>query len=225
MANLCAKIAPWLVDAVIDNSSWNLKAFMLEDMDYEAFKTIGFGKEIDLVNLRRFHYTTENFILHADEKTFWTSDENSPFYCSASRLEIRDVANFEHLKAQAKIKKFIYRGYHGSKDWVAPFALKKDFWDKLKKLKFDAKTNEIKAKSQIDGRLIKSLEHGLGMSLKTLILKETPPLLELLKNTGEYKGKKGISFETDEWIYSFKESKNKLIPSCQISGLQTDKVM
>ncbi len=215
LANLCAKIAPWLVDGIIDNSSWNLKSFMLENMNYEAFKTIGFGREIALASLARLNPTTPNFALHISEKTFWTSNKNSPFYCSASRLEIRDVANLAHLKAHSQIKKYIYRGYHGSKDQVAPIALKKEFWQELKKLNFDFQTKLIKTKSQVDGKFIKSLDHGLGMSLKTLILKELPPLLELLKNAKEYKGKKEISYATPEWIYTFKESKNKIIPSCK----------
>lgn len=97
---------------------------------------------------------------------------------------------------------------------IAPFGFKKEFYDELKNLEFHADLRVISDESQIDGKLIKHLDHGMGMSIQSLILKEVPALLELVKNEQEFKGKKQISYVCDDLIYTFKESRNKILLEC-----------
>ncbi|WP_375154867.1 DUF2920 family protein, partial [Campylobacter lari] len=54
LANLCAKIAPWLVDVVIDNSSH----VSLTNL----WRVIGFGKEIDYT--KYYNFLTPNTFNH-----------------------------------------------------------------------------------------------------------------------------------------------------------------
>ena len=85
----------------------------------------------------------------------------------------------------------------------------------LKALGYDATLHVINKQSQVDGKFIKNLGHGMNMSIKTLILKELPPLLEKLSKQKKSKAKKQISYKTDEWIYSFKEFGSKIIAKCE----------
>lgn len=215
VANMATKIAPWAIEAVVDNGSWNLQTKMLEnrDLNYEAFKAIGFGAQIDL-RLTRFIAEQENLYTFTSEKTFWNANPSSPNCFTKARFMIRDVGEPKHLKEQGKIKKAHYICYHSTNDKIAPFGFKKEFYDELKNLEFHADLRVISDESQIDGKLIKHLDHGMGMSIQSLILKEVPALLELVKNEQEFKGKKQISYVCDDLIYTFKESRNKILLEC-----------
>ncbi|MFG5097857.1 DUF2920 family protein, partial [Campylobacter lari] len=63
-------------------------------------------------------------------------------------------------------------------------------------------------KNQIDGKFIKNLEHGLGMSIKTLIKKHLSKILE--ENLQDKTCKKEISYKSDDLIYTFKEEDSKI---------------
>lgn len=215
IANICAKIAPWLVDAVIDNLSWNLG----ENIKWsdKVLSFIGFTKELDPYFCRGC-VSDENFVHLFSNTTKWTLDKTSPYYFSTSRHQIRNVNHKEHLLAQSKIKKAKYIGYHLKDDNVASFDDKVLFYENLKELGFDVKLNMIKDKKQIDGKLIKSLEHGMGMSIKMLINKELPPLLNALKDKKASKAPKEVLYQTDEWAYSFKQKGEKLLLECSKIG-------
>ena len=217
IANLAAKIAPWAIAGVIDNAAWNLKTEIFDKKLYEdaAFRTISFGKEMANEGLHRAHSREKNFLFCFSDTTKWTSDESLPNYFSRSRYEIRDVAFNGHLASQAGNNKPIYVGYHSSEDNIANLDDKIAFYESLKALGYDATLHVINKQSQVDGKFIKNLGHGINMSIKTLILKELPPLLEKLSKQKKSKAKKQISYKTDEWIYSFKEFGSKIIAKCE----------
>ena len=218
IANLAAKIAPWAIAGVIDNAAWNLKTEIFDKKLYTdaAFRTISFGKEIaNGGGLHRAHDTQKNFLFCFSNTTKWTSDESLPNYFSRSRYEIRDVAFKDHLAIGAQNSKPIYVCYHSSEDDIANLDDKIAFYENLKALGYDATLHVINKQSQVDGKFIKNLGHGMGMSIKTLILKELPPLLEKLSKQKKSKVKKQISYKTDEWIYSFKEFGSKIIAKCE----------
>ena len=108
LAHMCAKIAPWLVDAVIDNSSYAIFLWRL----------IGFGKEIDFTNYFCFGTDTlyQNLYLYFFDKTYWTLNEKSPYYFIDAREEIRNILNLDHLNVQSGYKKPIYVSYHCTYD-------------------------------------------------------------------------------------------------------------
>ncbi len=99
LSHMAAKIAPWLIDGVIDNSSYALAHWPF----------IGFGKEIDYMKYYS-GYTSEcyhNIELYLFDKTHWTLDKASPAYFSKSRKYIREILMPQHLKVQSGYKKQI----------------------------------------------------------------------------------------------------------------------
>ncbi|AJC86206.1 DUF2920 family protein [Campylobacter sp. RM16704] len=200
LANLCAKICPWIIDGIIDNSS-----YALTPLAY-----LGFAKEIDYTRYYEFYIKySENIDLFLFTKSFWTSNQYSPYYFSNARKSIRDILNYDHLKLQSSYGKIPYISYHSVYDTIAPYKDKEKLYEILNKLGFDVFLYEINCEKQIDGRLIKNLDHGLGMSIKTLIKKHLPQILQ--KPLKDKTCKKEISYKCDDLVYTFKEKNNQII--------------
>lgn len=198
LAHMCAKIAPWLVDAVIDNSSYAIFLWRL----------IGFGKEIDFTRFAgcgtRVLY--KNLNLYFCDKTYWTLNKSSPYYFSDARKEIRNILNLDHLNVQSSYKKPIYVSYHCICDKeIAPAKDKIELYEALKKLKFNATLHMIKDESEVDGKFIKSLTHGMGMSYKLLLQKELPSMMEKILSQKNKKSSKSIEYKCGDTIYKFSE--------------------
>ena len=206
LAHMCAKIAPWLVDGVIDNSSY---AIFL-------WKLIGFGKEIDFT--RFFGCGTgnlyENLNLYFCDKTYWTLNDKSPYYFSDAREEIRNILNLDHLNVQSNYKKPVYVSYHCIYDKdVAPAKDKTELYEALKKLKFDATLHMIKDESEVDGKFIKSLTHGMGMSYKLLLQREFPGVMKKILSKKDKKdeiNEKCIEYKCGDLLYKFSEVSDKI---------------
>ncbi|WP_139471109.1 DUF2920 family protein [Campylobacter armoricus] len=200
LANLCAKIAPWSIDFVLDNSSF-------VDFFEDIFRLIGFGKEIDFT---RYHGTYidiffKNIFLYVSDKTFWTSNKFSKNYFSNARKIIREPLNKEHIKIQSSYPNPKYILYHSVFDERSPFENKKIFVDLLKSLNFKVDFYNI---SQMDGKYIKNLNHGLGLSTKLFFKLHLP---QILKEPLQDKScEKEISYKCDDLIYTFKEEDNQI---------------
>ncbi|EAL3936083.1 DUF2920 family protein, partial [Campylobacter lari] len=170
LANLCAKIAPWNIDNIVDNSSYAKTCLRL----------IGFEKEVDYTKYYGFltPNVSNNIIIFGFDKTHWTTNKQSPFYFSPARKLIRQTLNEDHLIIQAKYPKPKYIAYHSKFDQYVPLEEKEIYFDILKNLGFEIEFNKICDEKEIDGKFIKTLEHGLGMSIKTLIKKHLSKILE-----------------------------------------------
>ena len=206
LAHMCAKIAPWLVDAVIDNSSYAIFLWRL----------IGFGKEIDFTNYFCFGTDTlyQNLYLYFFDKTYWTLNEKSPYYFIDAREEIRNILNLDHLNVQSGYKKPIYVSYHCTYDnETAPAKDKTELYEALKKLKFDATLHMIKDESEVDGKFIKSLTHGMGMSYKLLLQRELPGVMKKILSK-KYKkdeiNEKCIEYKCGDLLYKFSEVSDQI---------------
>lgn len=198
LAHMCAKIAPWLVDAVIDNSSYAIFLWRL----------IGFGKEINFTNYFCFGTDTlyQNLYIYFFDKTYWTLNEKSPYYFIDAREEIRNILNLDHLNVQSSYKKPIYVSYHCIFDKeIAPAKDKIELYEALKKLKFDATLHMVKDESEVDGKFIKSLTHGMGMSYKLLLQKELPSMMEKILSQKNKNSCKSIEYKCGDMIYKFSE--------------------
>ena len=205
LAHMCAKIAPWLVNAVIDNSSYAKFLWQL----------IGFGKEIDFT--RFFGCGTgnlyENLNLYFCDKTYWTLNDKSPYYFNESREEIRNILNPKHLKVQSKFRKTFYIGYHCVNDDLAPAKDKTELYEALKKLKFDATLHMIKDESEVDGKFIKSLTHGMGMSYKLLLQRELPDVMKKILSKKDKKdeiNERCIEYKCGDLLYKFSEVSDQI---------------
>lgn len=204
LAHLAAKIAPWLIDGVIDNSSY--AKFL--------WRLVGFGKEIDF--MRYYCFGTANFFKHihtyCSDKTFWTSNSSLNNFFSVPRRMIRYILEPKHLEIQSNYPKPYYISYHSFYDKeIAPPDEKLELYKYLKQFGFDTELYMIKNPDQIDGKFIKSLEHGMGMSIKTLISKELPLMLEKIKQNPkkDYK-EKCISYPCEDLLYQFSEKDDKI---------------
>ena len=202
---LAAKFAPWLVDGLIDNSSY-------AKLNWEL---IGLGKEADY--LKFCEYSTDiyfkNIKIYVFTKTMWTLlDKSSPRYFSQAREDIRNALDAAHLKIQSEYPKPIYVGYHCAvNDHCASPEEKAQLYDELRKLGFDATLRMIKDESELDGRFLKKLTHGLEMSIKLLIAKELPPMLEKIASREKQICKnKSITYRSDDLEYKFLEANGKI---------------
>ena len=194
LALLCAKFAPWLIDGVVENSSYVSTCFLYilnKQIDYEEYLELtGCGNNL-LVN-----FTT---------KSFWTQNKNSPYFFSPAHAKIRSVFDEEHLKTSTLHHKPLYISYHSAQDRIALPQEKYKFYESLRNLGYNATLHLIKDEGEIDGKFIKNLEHGMDMSLKTLIKKELPPLLaQEFKH--EKDEKREISYPSENLEYHFKET-------------------
>ena len=202
---LAAKFAPWLVDGLIDNSSY-------AKLNWEL---IGLGKEADYLKFRE--YSTDiyfkNIKIYVFTKTMWTLlDKSSSRYFSQAREDIRNALDAAHLKVQSEYPKPIYVGYHCAvNDHCASPEEKIQLYEELQKLGFDATLHMIKDESELDGRFLKKLTHGLEMSIKLLIAKELPPMLEKIASREKQICKnKSITYRSDDLEYKFSEANGKI---------------
>lgn len=101
---LIAKIAPWYVDGVIDNSGTVLP--LLECI---------IGRKL---NKPEFIYNDPNTLIEMFIKTYWIrEDENSSYFVANENYMIRSLLNSSHLTIQANINKnIIFISYHSLKD-------------------------------------------------------------------------------------------------------------
>ncbi|MDO4673957.1 DUF2920 family protein [Campylobacter sp.] len=168
LALLCAKIAPWHADAVLDNSG-------------SALPQVRFilGREMQTCDM------VENFPHNQIQyftRTLWSRREGAKHYFSDDAYLVRAILNAEHLKIQhAANPHTIFVSYHSAQDGLNPVADKKNLYEIYAHLGFDATLNLARDEGDVDGRLIKSLDHGLRMSDKAMIRKELPLVLEKLQ--------------------------------------------
>lgn len=202
LSHLAAKIAPWLIDGVIDNSSG--AKF--------PWRVVGFGKEIDFMQYAEF--STFDFFhhinTHCSTKTFWTSNKEAKNFFSPARRKIRNILEEDHLIIQSKYANTKYVSYFSVKDQYLSLEEKRILYKEFRDLNFDACLYEISEKD-IDHKFIKDLNHGMGIPTKLLIKKELPSLLDkiLLDNKKDFK-EKSISYPSEDLIYTFSEENNRI---------------
>ena len=161
IANLTAKLVPSRIDCVIDNSS-----YVKPPLKYIV------GKEVDVLN-PEFFISKEYYQINCFVKTPWTLNHTQKNDFSQDRYRIRDILDKEHLEQMASgDKRTKYISYHSSKDSIAPIEDKIELYEALNELGFEAKLHVIDDSSQVDGKFIKTFNHGMDMSLQELANRE-----------------------------------------------------
>ncbi|EGK8127912.1 DUF2920 family protein [Campylobacter lari] len=198
VALMCAKIAPWCVDGVIDNSG-----AALPPLQYFL------GKEL---NKEDYTFRDPNTIVNCNVKTYWTrKNSNSPYYFADENYLIRALLNKDHLILQAqKNKNIIYTSYHSAKDDLTPADHKISMIEILKALNYEVDFHLIDEKD-IDGKFIKNLTHGCGIPDKALFNKELPIMLEKLKDKTFSMKKDSISYPCKNKVFTFKDENDKFV--------------
>ena len=196
LAFLCAKFAPWLIDAVVENSGYVVAPFHMYSV----------GKDLDFVKYREVAESSSfnNITAYIFTKTHFSADKNSPNFLSDARCEIRNPLNEKQLEVQAKHHKMLFVSYHSIKDKLDSAENKERLYEILHRLGYEARLRVVRDESEIDGKFIKNLSHGMDMSMKMLIQKELPALLKR-KFTHERGEKREIAYESGDLEYKFKE--------------------
>ncbi|HEC1769182.1 TPA: DUF2920 family protein [Campylobacter lari] len=200
VALMCAKIAPWYVDGVIDNSG-----AALPPLRYIIGRDLNKGDAI-------LNEDELNSKVHCYVETYWTrKNPNSPYYFADENYLIRALLNKDHLILQAqKNKNIIYTSYHSAKDDLTPADHKISMIEILKALNYEVDFHLIDEKD-IDGKFIKNLTHGCGIPDKALFNKELPIMLEKLKDKTFSMKKDSISYPCKNKVFTFKDENDKFV--------------
>ncbi|EAJ1839411.1 DUF2920 family protein, partial [Campylobacter jejuni] len=195
---LIAKIAPWYVDGVIDNSG-----SALPPLNYIL------GREMEHSYGDYYEDFPHNRIIFF-LKTHWTRKENSPYFFNNENYFIRTLLNKDHLILQSqKNKNIIYVSYHSKEDPLTPANFKQQTMQILKILGYDVSLNLID-ENKIDGKFIKNLDHGCGIPDKALFRKELPLMLEKLQKRKSLMQENSISYPCGNKVFTFKDVENQL---------------
>lgn len=195
---LIAKIAPWYVDGVIDNSGPALP----------PLKMI-LGRES---RVPEFVFSLKDLNLYCFLKKYWTRSANSPYYFGNENYLIRSLLNSSHLQIQANVRiDTVFVSYHSAKDMGAPAKDKVMLYKVFNALGYDATLHLIESESQIDGRFIKDLNHGMRITDKALFKKELPLMLEKLQGRKSLMQENSISYPCGDKIFTFKDVGDKLV--------------
>ncbi|EDO9271547.1 DUF2920 family protein [Campylobacter coli] len=202
LALLIAKIAPWYVDGVIDNSGSAvppLNYIIGRELEFKSKDTHG-----------DMYMQGDHFFVSCFLKTHWTRKENSPYFFNNENYFIRTLLNKDHLILQSqKNKNIIYVSYHSKEDPLTPANFKEQTMQILKILGYDVSLNLID-ENKIDGKFIKNLDHGCGIPDKALFRKELPLMLEKLQKRKSFMQENSISYPCGNKVFTFKDVENQL---------------
>ncbi|EPJ0938814.1 DUF2920 family protein [Campylobacter coli] len=197
LALLIAKIAPWYVDGVIDNSGSAVPPLI-----YILGREMEGGCD--------YVFNDPNTLIECFLKTHWTRKENSPYFFNNENYFIRTLLNKDHLILQSqKNKNIIYVSYHSKEDPLTPANFKEQTMQILKILGYDVSLNLID-ENKIDGKFIKNLDHGCGIPDKALFRKELPLMLEKLQGRKSFMQENSISYPCGNKVFTFKDVENQL---------------
>lgn len=166
LAHLCAKLAPNTFRGVIESSSYSYTPlYFIANRPYPGIVPV-FGT----VDLGR------GYPLYFD--TFWELPNLlEPWKTSSTHREfgyspqaIRDLTNMDHwCESVSKSRRYCqFRMMHSSKDELfQPACDKRRHVEALRKAGFDLDYREM-SEDDIDGKLVKHLEHGMGSSPRAI---------------------------------------------------------
>ncbi|HDX3596625.1 TPA: DUF2920 family protein [Campylobacter jejuni] len=196
---LIAKIAPWYVDGVIDNSGT-----VLPLLRYII------GRDLEQCD---FIFNDPKTLIEMFTKTYWTrEDENSPYFFANENYMIRSLLNSSHLIIQVNVNKnIVLVSYHSSKDEFNTSKDKQTLFLAYKELGYDATLHLIKDESEIDGRFIKDLNHGMRITDRALFRKELPLMLEKLQKRKSFMQENSISYPCGNKVFTFKDVGDKFV--------------
>ncbi|MBB6430162.1 DUF2920 family protein [Algisphaera agarilytica] len=168
LAGLINKLAPNTLRAVFDNS-----AYAALPLRYVDSRTANAGPDF-------FENHSPTFRFAYFVASGWSLDPqaDNAYHDDARRL--RDLAHPAHLDTSyADVSRpAALRCVHAPNDIIAPTDEKQAYVEALQKRGLDA-TMKIFTQADIDGRYVKSLDHGLGLSLRTFFQTQLETLLPL----------------------------------------------
>jgi hypothetical protein len=202
IANLISKFAPNTLSAVFDNSSYAVPPLGYV-MERECRAAICYPCEMITKNIGLF-YTI---------KSGWTTNSLASNYYHEDARKIRSFLYEEDIQKMAEIgkNKTQYRFYHSKYDVKTSNVYEKiAMVDLLKKYNFDSKIHLIDH-PDVDGRFIKSVEHGMELSLRMMFDKLYADIT--FKNKySDISLRSLVIYEGIKGNYVFKYEKDEIVP-------------
>ncbi|MEM1107834.1 MAG: DUF2920 family protein [Planctomycetota bacterium] len=161
LAQLINKLAPNTLRAVFDNSG-----YADPPLRYIDSRSANAGPDFFETHSPTFRFAY--YLMSA-----WTHEPGQANTYHEDAHAIRNLAHPAHLKASlaAAERRVVIRCIHAPDDPIAPTDEKQAFVELLKQHGVDA-TLRIATPEDVDGRFIKSLDHGLGLSLRKFFQSE-----------------------------------------------------
>ena len=175
LAHLCAKLAPNTFRAVFDNSGYcELPARYVDSRGAEVPDCF----EPWTAALRFAYFVTSG----------WSLDDAAANHYHDDARALRDLAHAPHRAAcqTATERPAVVRCVHAPADEIAPTDEKQHYITALQSEGVDA-TLRVMSQQHVDGRYVKTLDHGLGLSLRSFFEKNynaLPPLDHQHDNDG-----------------------------------------
>ena len=191
LAHLIAKLAPHKIDSVIDNS-----CYVKPPINYFL------GKETNILN-PEYVLLYEHLQLDCFVQTLWTTNTKSKNLFTTNHYRIRNLNDSIQIDTMPMLSKnrTKYTSYHSTQDGIAKINDKIILYKKLNDLGFETKLNIIDSETKIDGKFIKTLTHGMGMSLKELSRRELPKAIQNARE--QHDEDITISYKCDSITYRF----------------------
>ena len=186
IAHMMHKLAPNTINGVIDASAYTETVPSFIDRKWT---------ELDLRD--------GNFTYGCSTTQKWQFDKpGEPTFFGPDRALIRDTAYSDHLSviADASSKACQFRMIHSSADRVSPPYLKTRQHDALKANGFDVQLDVI-GEADVDGKLIKSADHGMGIALNLLFDRYYPTISRKVSKNDRERGTELI-FEGPKLSYA-----------------------
>lgn len=154
LAHLIAKLAPNTLRAVFDNSGYAAAPDRYIN-----------GRELVLPDYTETYSAQMRMYFFLE--SMWSLDPEAPNYFHADARSLRCLSERAHLLAMAGAgsTRTRYRCVHGPDDPIAPTSEKADYCAKLEEAGFDVQFRCM-GPGDVDGRYVKTLEHGMGLSLR-----------------------------------------------------------
>lgn len=205
IANIISKLAPCTLNAVFDNSSW-----ANPNMNY----IIGSG-----LGTSEFSMThSPNITLALNVLSPWSHISDLPNSFDNSRQLIRSFPE-NHLDIMAQIghHKTIYRFVHAPKDHIADTEQKIFLANKMKEKGFNAQI-KIYSEEDIDGKYIKTMDHGMNLSMQIFFSKNINQAMHEIQDDQriDFDFNHSFEFECETKKYIITYSGNSQ-PICRIS--------
>lgn len=154
LAQLIAKLAPNTLRAVFDNAGYATPPRRYIN-----------GREANLPDyIERYSDVMQMYFFL---ESMWSFEQVSPNYYHADAHALRSLSEPTHLETMAKTgtRRTRYRCVHGPDDAIAPTHEKAAYCQQLTDAGFDAQY-QCMGPEDVDGRYVKSLDHGCGLSLR-----------------------------------------------------------
>ncbi|WP_163353072.1 DUF2920 family protein [Desulfovibrio sp. JC010] len=195
LANMVSKIAPGYLRAVFDNSSWavpNHRYLVGRELGQPEFAVM----LDDMVRLNLF------------VKSPWTLKPGLPNSLEKGKLEIRSFSpmGLADMAAQGA-GDTCYFFIHSSQDSIAPLTEKLQMEQEMQNCGFKHVLLDVVYADDVDGEYIKSLDHGLGLSMLTFFERSYKKLCKLPTRKGPYMGfRSEYRFDDSEYCFDFSGS-------------------